>query len=77
MKVGTGLRRPQIRRFPLTNEVGACDLGIGATSSQYRELLADQWSFLLWQFGDPGFQPKQGSVLSLAAFDPRLRSGAG
>jgi hypothetical protein len=31
--------------------------GIGATRAQYEELLADQWSFLLWQFGVPGFQP--------------------
>jgi prolyl oligopeptidase len=31
--------------------------GIGATKAQYQELIADQWSFLLWQFGVPEFQP--------------------
>jgi prolyl oligopeptidase len=31
--------------------------GVGATKSQMQELAADQWSFLLWQFGDPEFQP--------------------
>jgi len=33
--------------------------GVGATKSQMEELAADQWSFLLWQFGDPQFQPVQ------------------
>ncbi len=33
--------------------------GVGATKSQMEELTADQWSFLLWQFGDSQFQPKQ------------------
>jgi prolyl oligopeptidase len=32
--------------------------GIGGTRTQWDELLADQWSFLLWQFGVPEFQPK-------------------
>ena len=31
--------------------------GFGATRSQFRELIGDQWSFLLWQFGIPEFQP--------------------
>jgi len=31
---------------------------IGGTKTQVDELLADQWSFLLWQFGVPGFQRK-------------------
>jgi prolyl oligopeptidase len=30
--------------------------GIGATRSQHTALLTDQYSFLLWQLGDPGFQ---------------------
>jgi prolyl oligopeptidase len=30
--------------------------GIGATRSQHTELLTDQFSFLLWQLGDPEFQ---------------------
>lgn len=33
--------------------------GIGGTRTQWDELTADQWSFLLWQFGVPEFQPKQ------------------
>ena len=31
--------------------------GMGSTKTQRERLLADQWSFLLWQFGAPGFQP--------------------
>ena len=31
--------------------------GIGSTEKQHQETLADEWSFLLWQFGAPGFQP--------------------
>ncbi|PYO76679.1 MAG: S9 family peptidase [Gemmatimonadetes bacterium] len=31
--------------------------GIAMTKTQWEQLLADQWSFLLWQFGVPGFQP--------------------
>jgi prolyl oligopeptidase len=27
------------------------------TETQTEELLADEWSFLLWQFGNPEFQP--------------------
>ena len=29
----------------------------GATVQQFQESKPDQWSFLLWQFGDPAFQP--------------------
>ncbi|MBV8673647.1 MAG: prolyl oligopeptidase family serine peptidase, partial [Acidobacteriaceae bacterium] len=32
--------------------------GIGGTKSQKQEVLADIWSFELWQFGVAGFQPK-------------------
>lgn len=32
---------------------------IGGTEAQIQETFADQWSFLLWQFGMPGFQPTQ------------------
>ncbi len=32
--------------------------GLGATREQDDEQHADQWSFLLWQFGVPGFQPQ-------------------
>ena len=31
--------------------------GIGSTKSQRQEMAADRWSFMLWQFGDPRFQP--------------------
>jgi prolyl oligopeptidase len=31
--------------------------GIGSTKKQNELLRADTWSFLLWQFGAPGFQP--------------------
>ena len=31
--------------------------GIGGTKKQAQERLADVWSFLLWQFGAPEFQP--------------------
>ena len=30
---------------------------IGGTRTQVEELLADQYSFRLWQFGQQGFQP--------------------
>jgi prolyl oligopeptidase len=29
---------------------------IGGTKAQAEELLADQYAFLLWQFGEAGFQ---------------------
>ena len=32
--------------------------GIGSTRTQRHEEKVDVWSFLLWQFGDPAFQPK-------------------
>jgi len=31
--------------------------GWGSTKTQTEQLLADQWSFLFWQLGAPGFQP--------------------
>jgi len=31
--------------------------GIGSTKTQRQQEMADQSSFLLWQFGEPGFQP--------------------
>ena len=31
--------------------------GMGSTKSQRQEQYADIWSFMLWQFGDPRFQP--------------------
>ncbi len=32
--------------------------GFGTTKSQEERQTADEWSFLLWQLGDPAFQPK-------------------
>jgi len=32
--------------------------GGGSGEKEYQEALADSWSFLLWQFGVPGFQPQ-------------------
>jgi prolyl oligopeptidase len=34
--------------------------GIGNTKEQREKEMADEWSFLLWQFGIPGFQPADG-----------------
>jgi prolyl oligopeptidase len=34
--------------------------GVGSTRSQRNAELADIYSFLLWQFGEPGFQPAVG-----------------
>jgi prolyl oligopeptidase len=31
--------------------------GMGSTKTQRQEQYADLWSFMLWQFGDPRFQP--------------------
>ena len=36
----------------------------GGTTDQSAQLLADEWSFLLWQFGDPAFQPKSSGATS-------------
>lgn len=33
--------------------------GVGSTKKQQQEEYADMWSFMLWQFGDPRFQPTQ------------------
>lgn len=35
---------------------------IGGTRAQVEELLADQWSFLLWQFGVPGYLPAKAAA---------------
>jgi prolyl oligopeptidase len=31
--------------------------GMGSTKTQIEDEFADEWSFLLWQFGVPGYQP--------------------
>ena len=33
--------------------------GIGGTEKQAQERMADEWSFLLWQFGVPEYQPRK------------------
>ena len=38
--------------------------GIGSTRKQVQEKTADDWSFLLWQFGVPAFQPKEAAKAS-------------
>jgi prolyl oligopeptidase len=32
--------------------------GIGSSRTQQMNERADEWTFLLWQLGNPGFQPK-------------------
>jgi prolyl oligopeptidase len=34
--------------------------GVGSTETQIQEQWADRFSFLLWQFGAPDFQPLHG-----------------
>ena len=41
--------------------------GIGATRSQHTALLTDQFSFLMWQLGDPDFQGVRGNGAATAA----------
>ncbi len=53
LQAATGSKRPVLLRVDYQGGHGT----IGGTSAQAQELLADQYSFLLWQFGDPEFQP--------------------
>ena len=53
LQAATSSRRPVLLRVDYDGGHG----GIGATKAQRDELIADQQSFLLWQFGDPAFQP--------------------
>jgi len=39
--------------------------GIGSTKAQRQQDLADEWSFLLWQLGDPAFQPKAPATIGV------------
>ena len=41
--------------------------GIGATKSQHTALLTDQYSFLLWQLGDPEFAVPNGGAKEAVA----------
>jgi prolyl oligopeptidase len=53
LQAATSSRRPVLLRVDY--DAGH---GIGSTKSQTNAETADAWSFLLWQFGDPGFQPQ-------------------
>jgi hypothetical protein len=53
LQAATASGRPILLRVDYQGGHG----GIGGTSEQLREMAADAWSFLLWQFGDPTFQP--------------------
>jgi prolyl oligopeptidase len=33
--------------------------GVGLTKTQCEQVFTDEMSFLLWQFGEPGFQPSR------------------
>jgi prolyl oligopeptidase len=52
LQAATGSKRPVLLRVDYQGGHGT----IGGTKAQSEELLADQYSFLLWQFGETGFQ---------------------
>jgi prolyl oligopeptidase len=52
LQAATSSRKPVLLRVDY--EAGH---GMGSTKTQREELLADEWSFLLWQFGVRDFQP--------------------
>ena len=47
--------------------------GIGATRTQHTNLLTDQYSFLLWQLGDPDFQEGTSKAAASAAKEVEAR----
>jgi prolyl oligopeptidase len=53
LQAATASNKPVLLRVDYQGGHGT----IGATKDQVQELLADQFSFLLWQFGERGFQP--------------------
>jgi prolyl oligopeptidase len=53
LQAATTSGRPVLLRVEYAGGHG----GIGGTKKQAEERLADEWSFLLWQFGVPEFQP--------------------
>ncbi|HEX5103199.1 MAG TPA: prolyl oligopeptidase family serine peptidase, partial [Pirellulaceae bacterium] len=55
LQAATASGKPILLRIDYAAGHGA---SLGATKEQALAQLADQWSFLLWQFGDPAFQPK-------------------
>ncbi len=55
LQAATGSGKPVLLRVDYQGGHGT----IGGTRAQVEELDADQWSFLLWQFGVPGYQPPE------------------
>jgi prolyl oligopeptidase len=55
LQAATASGKPVLLRIDYAAGHGA---SFGATKEQALAQLADQWSFLLWQFGDPAFQPQ-------------------
>jgi len=53
LQAATGSGKPILLRVEYQGGHGT----IGGTKAQAEELYADQWSFLLWQFGVPAYQP--------------------
>jgi prolyl oligopeptidase len=54
LQAATTSRKPILLRVEFQGGHG----DLGGTEKQYEEKLADELSFLFWQFGVPGFQPK-------------------
>ena len=52
LQAASGSGRPVLLRLQVDG-----GHGVGATKSEREETDADRWSFMLWQFGDPRFQP--------------------
>jgi prolyl oligopeptidase len=52
LEAATGSGKPVLLRVEYS-----AGHGYGSTKAQNEELAADNWSFLLWQFGVAGFQP--------------------
>jgi len=55
LQAATSTRKPILLRVDFAGGHG----DMGGTEEQVRETQADEWSFLLWQFGLPEFQPKE------------------
>jgi prolyl oligopeptidase len=53
LQAATASGKPVLLRVEYSGGHG----GIGGTQKQAQETLSDEWSFLLWQFGVPEFQP--------------------
>ncbi len=54
LQAATSSRKPIL--FRVDYDAGH---GIGSTRDQWIDRTTDEWSFLLWQFGEPGFQPEK------------------